>query len=123
MGVRARIWVVCSRAPASSPEATRRSVAWAYLEGRNGAGPFLALSLHATPLKTAQAKVDRQTLGTALRGWVQALNSQRGFTGVPVVLMADLNSFAKRQRNIIQRILTSNGWVDAHAAPVRANVQ
>jgi len=110
-------------APGSSPEAARRSVAWAYLEGRNGTGPFLAISLHATTLKTGQAETDRQVLGAALGGWAQAMNAQHGFTGAPAILVADLNSFAKRQPRGIQRVLTDNGWLNAFTAPARSNVQ
>lgn len=104
-------------------EAAPRKVAWAYLRGRNGAGPFLALSIHTSTFKDAANEASRIALGDALTGWAQAWNDAHGMPGAPIVLMGDLNSYAKRQPQGIQKILTNAGWLDAATAPVKRNVQ
>jgi endonuclease/exonuclease/phosphatase family metal-dependent hydrolase len=98
-------------------------VAWAYLRGKNGAGPFLAISLHLDSSKEVIAENSRIAVGQALSGWVNLMNSIQGMSGTPTILMADLNSYAKRQPNGAQKGLTSAGWIDAHTARSRRNVQ
>jgi endonuclease/exonuclease/phosphatase family metal-dependent hydrolase len=105
------------------PGSATRSVEWGYLKGNNGAGPFLAISLHTDSDKGAGAEAARVAVGNALAGWVTALNASRGMTGTPVILMADLNSYAVRQPNGIQKVLTNAGWIDAFTAKVKKNVQ
>jgi endonuclease/exonuclease/phosphatase family metal-dependent hydrolase len=100
-----------------------RSVAWAYLQGANGTGPFLAISMHNDNAKTPEAEASRVAIARELDAWAQGWNAARGMAGVPVVLMADLNSYAKRQPNGAQRVLVDAGWTDAAAAPVKRNVQ
>ena len=90
-----------------------RSVAWAYLQGRNGTGPFLAVSLHTDSAKTPEGEASRVALAGGLDGWAQGWNAAHGVPGIPVILMADLNSFAKRQPNGAQTVLTKAGWTDA----------
>ncbi|CAB4886278.1 MAG: hypothetical protein F2793_09590 [Actinobacteria bacterium] len=100
-----------------------RKVVWAYLKGVNGAGPFLALSVHTSTLKDPANEASRVAFGAALDGWIAALNDAHGMTGAPVVLMADLNSYRKRQPQGVQTVLTTAGWSDAANAPVKRNVQ
>ena len=114
---------VGSIAPGLDPASAARSVAWAYLRGKNGAGPFLAISLHLDSNKEAIAENSRIAVGQALSGWVNLMNSVHGMSGTPTILMADLNSYAKRQPNGVQKGLTSAGWIDAHSARSRRNVQ
>ena len=104
-------------------DAAPRKVVWAYLRGLNGFGPFLALSVHTSTLKDPANEASRVAFGVALDGWVQALNAAHGMSGVPTVLMADLNSYAKRQPQGVQDVLTRAGWQDAAAAPVRRNIE
>lgn len=107
---------------AMDAQSAKRSVMWAYLEGANGAGPFLAISLHTDSAKTPDVEASRVALGNALAGWGQAMNNAHGFPGAPVVLLADLNSYAKRQPNGVQTVLVRNGWLDAFDAPTRRNI-
>jgi hypothetical protein len=44
-------------------------------------------------------------------------------TGTPAILLADLNSFAKRQPNGAQKVLTDSGWVDAFTARSKTNIR
>jgi endonuclease/exonuclease/phosphatase family metal-dependent hydrolase len=117
------VLLTSSIAPGVDPESGRRSVAWAYLEGTAGAGPILAVSLHTDSAKTAQAEAARVAIGTALGPWSDEWNIQHGMSGAPVVLMADLNSYRKRQPAGVQQVLADSGWVDAAQAPTKRNVQ
>lgn len=110
-----------SIAPNQDPISAMRSVAWAYLAGRNGTGPFLAISLHTDSAKTPEAEASRVALAGTLNGWAQAWNAAHGMAGVPVVLMADLNSFQKRQPNGAQTVLVKSGWTDAASTPSARN--
>lgn len=109
--------------PAVDPLSAMRSVAWAYLQGTNGTGPFLAVSLHTDSAKTPEAEASRGAIAAALDAWAQGWNAARGMVGAPVVLMADLNSYAKRQPNGAQQVLVDGGWTDAATAPTKRNVQ
>mgnify|MGYP003342883276 CR=1 FL=1 len=52
------------------------------------------------------------------------MNAAHGMPATtPAVLMADLNSYAKRQPNGAQKILTNLGWQDSWNAPSRTNIQ
>lgn len=99
-----------------------RQVAWAFLQGRNGTGPFLAISAHLTNAKTADGERHRVEFGRSVTGWAEALTASRGLPGIPVVLMGDLNSIDVRQPQGVQQVLRSGGWTDAIAAPERSNV-
>jgi endonuclease/exonuclease/phosphatase family metal-dependent hydrolase len=103
-------------------DAGRRSVMWAYLQGAS-TRPFLAVSLHADTAKDVATENARMALGRGLGAWATAMNAGRGFPGAPVVLMADLNSFAKRQPDGAQAQLRVTGWIDAFSAPVKRNIQ
>lgn len=106
-----------------TPDAAPRKVVWAYLRGTNGAGPFLALSVHTSTFKDQANEVSRVAFGQSLTGWVEAHNAAHGMSGVPVVLMADLNSYRKRQPNGVQQVLVNAGWTDAATAQVKRNVE
>lgn len=108
---------------ALTADAASRKITWAYLRGRNGAGPFLALSVHTSTFKDPANEAARVSFGQALDAWIEAHNAAHGMSGVPVVLLADLNSYAKRQPQGVQRVLTDQGWLDAATAPVVRNVQ
>jgi endonuclease/exonuclease/phosphatase family metal-dependent hydrolase len=100
-----------------------RSVEWAYLKGNNGAGPFLAISLHTDSDKGGGAEASRIAVGQALGNWVTTVNATRGMTGTPAIMMADLNSYAVRQPNGVQKMLTNSGWIDSFDAKTKKNVQ
>jgi endonuclease/exonuclease/phosphatase family metal-dependent hydrolase len=109
--------------PAVDPASAMRSVAWAYLQGANGTGPFLAVSMHTDSAKTPETEASRVAIAAALDAWAKGWNAARGMAGAPVVLMADLNSYAKRQPNGAQQVLVNAGWTDAYTAPAKRNVQ
>ena len=100
-----------------------RSVEWAYLKGNNGAGPFLAIALHTDSDKSGAAEAARIAVGQALGNWVTVVNATRGMTGTPAIMMADLNSYAVRQPNGVQKMLTNSGWSDSFDARTKKNVQ
>lgn len=102
-------------------DSASREVAWAYLRGQDGPGPFLALSVHTTTFKDEVHEASRVAFANALTGWTQAFNDQHGMSGVPVILMADLNSYAMRQPMGGQRVLTDAGWTDSATAVSRRN--
>jgi endonuclease/exonuclease/phosphatase family metal-dependent hydrolase len=104
-------------------EAGIRSVMWAYLRGKNSTQPFLAVSLHADQNKDQATENARMALGRALGGWVSAMNAKHGFANAPAVLMADLNSFAKRQPDGVQAQLRTTGWTDSFTAPIKRNIK
>lgn len=108
---------------ALTADAATRKIAWAYLRGRNGAGPFLALSVHTSTFKDPANEAARVSFGQALDVWIEAHNAAHGMSGTPVVLLADLNSYGKRQPQGVQRVLVDQGWLDAATAPVVRNVQ
>ena len=110
-------------APGLTADAATRKVTWAYLEGVAGTGAFLALSVHTDSAKDAASEASRVAFGAALDPWIDAWNAAHGMTGVPVVLMADLNSYRKRQPAGVQQVLVDRGWADAGTAPDRRNVQ
>jgi endonuclease/exonuclease/phosphatase family metal-dependent hydrolase len=118
----AGILLTSSIAPGVDPASAIRSVAWAYLEAV-GAGPFLAVSLHTDSAKTPETEASRVAIAGALGPWAEGWNAAHGLPGVPVLLMADLNSYAKRQPNGAQKVLVDAGWTDAYQAPAKRNVQ
>jgi endonuclease/exonuclease/phosphatase family metal-dependent hydrolase len=112
-----------SIAEGQDANSARRSVMWSYLQGRNGTGPFLAISLHAASDKSGTGEASRVVLGQSLGNWVAQMNTIHGMTGTPAVLMADLNSFDSRQPQGIQKQLTNTGWVDSFTAPTKTNIR
>lgn len=114
--------------PSLTVEAAGRKVVWAYLQGVPGSPgdripPFLALVVHASTLKDPASEASRVAFGRALDGWIRAHNDANEMAGVPVVLMADLNSSRRRQPQGVQQVLVDAGWQDAAAAPVLRNTQ
>lgn len=77
---------------ALTADAATRKITWAYLRGRNGAGPFLALSVHTSTFKDPVNEAARVAFGEALDAWTEAQNAAHGMSGVPVVLLADLRA-------------------------------
>jgi endonuclease/exonuclease/phosphatase family metal-dependent hydrolase len=100
--------------------AKKREFSWAYLEGLNGTGPFLAVSVHLNNETSKVGKADRQKLGTALTPWVEALNKERGLEGIPMVLMGDFNSYAGREPKGMAYQLMQSGWTDSFNASTDA---
>lgn len=109
--------------PGLDAESAKRSIMWAYLQGKNGTSPFLAISLHTDNQKTPEVENSRILLGQSMSGWVLAMNNLHGFPNAPSVLLADLNSYDKRQPNGMQTMLKNNGWVDTHKTESRRNIQ
>ncbi len=98
-----------------------RQVAWAFLEGANGTGPFFVVGVHLSTDKSPAGEQHRIAFGRAATGWAQAMLASRGMPGAPVILMGDLNSIETRQPNGVQKVLASSGWKDAIYAPKRKN--
>lgn len=117
----AGITMISSIAPVALLESGARSVAWALLEDKKTGKIFLAISLHTSNAKTPEAETDRVILGQYLEPWSLAKAASLGHPNVPVILMADLNSYQKRQPNGIQTVLTNNNWVDSFSAPIKRN--
>ena len=98
-----------------------RQVAWAFLEGANGTGPFLAVSVHLSTDKGASGEQHRIAFGKAATTWAQTMLASRGMPRAPVILMGDLNSNDSRQPKGVQKVLNTSGWKDAIGAPKRKN--
>jgi endonuclease/exonuclease/phosphatase family metal-dependent hydrolase len=118
----AGFWRVQDIAPAA-PVDRDRQVAWAYLQGGNGTGPFLAISVHLSTQKTAAAEQHRLAFGHAATAWAEGMNAAHGLAGAPIVLMGDFNSYDFRQPHGVQRVLRDAGWTDAISAPKRHHVR
>ncbi len=109
--------------PGADPTSSARSVAWAYLKPIAGGQPFLAIALHTDNGKNPTSEASRVALASALGPWVDSMNASHGMTGTPAMLLTDLNSYAKRQPNGVQKQLVANGWIDAFTAPKRTNIE
>lgn len=105
-----------------APETGAREVAWAFLRGRNAAGPFLAVSMHLPSGKDARSEADRVAVANGITAWADALGARWGMRAAATVLLADLNSFDRRQPDGAQAVLRRAGWSDAWHAPVRRNI-
>mgnify|MGYP006197006877 FL=1 len=97
--------------------AKTREFSWAYLEGLNGTGTFLAVSLHLNNEKNARGKKDRELVGSAFTTWAEELNKASGLEGVPMVLMGDFNSYDNREPKGMLFELAEDGWLDSFNAP------
>lgn len=97
--------------------AKRREFSWAYLEGLNGTGKFLAVSLHLNNEKNARGKKDRELVGNAFTKWAEELNKASGLEGVPMILMGDFNSYDNREPKGMLYELAEDGWQDSFNAP------
>lgn len=100
-----------------------RQMAWAYLQGANSAGPFLAVSVHLDTTKSPLGEESRVAFAKGFNTWVAQMNTARGLPAdFPTVLLGDLNSYDVRQPNGAQAILRKAGWKDAWNAPDRKNI-
>ncbi|MEY2773231.1 MAG: hypothetical protein RJB51_652, partial [Actinomycetota bacterium] len=97
--------------------AKTREFSWAYLEGLNGTGTFLAVSLHLNNEKNARGKKDRELVGSAFTTWAEELNKASGLEGVPMILMGDFNSYDNREPKGMLFELAEDGWLDSFNAP------
>jgi endonuclease/exonuclease/phosphatase family metal-dependent hydrolase len=97
--------------------AKTREFSWAYLEGLNGTGIFLAVSLHLNNEKNARGKKDRELVGSAFTKWAEDLNKASGLEGVPMILMGDFNSYDNREPKGMLFELAEDGWLDSFNAP------
>lgn len=97
--------------------AKTREFSWAYLEGLNGTGVFLAVSLHLNNEKNARGKKDRELVGAAFTKWAEDLNKASGLEGVPMILMGDFNSYDNREPKGMLFELAEDGWLDSFNAP------
>lgn len=111
-------------ADGQDPDSAVRQVSWAYLQGSvSSTGPFLVISVHTSNGKDAASEASRLVFGRALGAWADAWNAQHGLSGVPTIMLGDLNSYKKRQPDGIQQIMVNDGWLDAASAPNKRNVQ
>jgi endonuclease/exonuclease/phosphatase family metal-dependent hydrolase len=97
--------------------AKNREFSWAYLEGLNGTGTFLAVSVHLNNEKNARGKKDRELVGDAFTKWAEDLNKASGLEGVPMILMGDFNSYDNREPKGMLYELADDGWLDSFNAP------
>jgi endonuclease/exonuclease/phosphatase family metal-dependent hydrolase len=97
--------------------AKNREFSWAYLEGKNGTGTFLAVSVHLNNEKNAQGKKDRDRVGKAFTKWAEKMNKERGLENPPMILMGDFNSYLKREPKGMLYELIEDGWQDSFNAP------
>lgn len=96
--------------------AKNREFSWAYLEGLNGTGKFLAVSVHLNNQNNASGRRDRLRVGKAFTKWAEELNAKSGMIGVPMILMGDFNSFKRREPEGMPIQLEKSGWNDAYKA-------
>lgn len=97
--------------------AKKREFSWAYLEGLNGTGTFLAVSVHLNNETNARGKKDRELVGNAFTKWAEDLNKASGLEGVPMILMGDFNSYDNREPKGMLYELKEDGWLDSFEAP------
>lgn len=97
--------------------AKNREFSWAYLEGKNGTGTFLAVSVHLNNEKNAQGKKDRDRVGKAFTKWAKDMNKERGLDNPPMILMGDFNSYLAREPKGMVYELKEAGWQDSFNAP------
>ena len=97
--------------------AKNREFGWAYLEGLNGSGAFLTISIHLNNETNARGKKDRELVGDAITKWAEELNIASGMTGTPIVLLGDFNSYDAREPKGMLFELAKAGWLDSFEAP------
>ena len=98
-----------------------RNLSWAYLQDIASGGVFLAVSLHLPNEKTSQGEWVRKRTAAGVAAFTRQLNARRGLTGIPVIVMGDLNSYASRQPQGAQQVFYDGGFVDAFETPERTN--
>lgn len=97
--------------------AKNREFAWAYLDGLNGSGAFLTISLHLNNEKNTSGKKDRELVGKAITKWAEDLNTASGMAGTPIVLLGDFNSYDAREPKGMLYVLEKADWNDSFEAP------
>ena len=83
----------------------------------------MAIALHTDNDKSDVSETSREIIGEGLDEWVAQKNAETRMGGVPAVLLADLNSFDKRQPNGVQQRPRTNGRVDSFEDPTQQNSQ
>lgn len=101
--------------------AQNRGFAWAVLQDRRTGSSFIAVSMHMPNEKSGFAEKYRKNLANATVGFLRESGRTLGFSGSPVVLMGDLNSYWQRQPRGVQWIFGRNGFKDAFDAPAKKN--
>jgi endonuclease/exonuclease/phosphatase family metal-dependent hydrolase len=96
-----------------------RCFAWAYLRHKATGAVFLAVSAHLAVEKNRAGEYARRSSARALAAWAEQQNTALGLTGLPVVLMADLNSHRARQPRGAQYELLRAGYRDSFRAKRR----
>jgi endonuclease/exonuclease/phosphatase family metal-dependent hydrolase len=97
--------------------AKNREFAWTYLEGLNGSGAFLTISVHLNNETNSVGKIDRELVGRAITTWAEELNAKSGFDGIPIILVGDFNSYDDREPKGMLFELAKSGWLDSFDAP------
>lgn len=97
--------------------AKNREFSWAYLEGLNGTGTFLAINVHLNNEKNSQGRKEREIVGREITKWADELNKERGLTTVPMILMGDFNSYLNREPKGMLFKLAEAGWKDSFNSP------
>ena len=97
--------------------AKNREFAWAYLEGLNGSGAFLTISVHLNNETNSAGKKDRELIGDAITAWAEELNLKSGLVGIPMILVGDFNSYDAREPKGMLFELAKSGWLDSFEAP------
>lgn len=100
-----------------------RNLSWAYLQDIASGAVFMAVSVHLPNEKTALAEQLRQETAAGVAGWIDRQNARVGMSGIPVVVMGDLNSFQARQPDGAQQVFYNHGFVDAFTATKRVNAR
>ncbi len=98
-----------------------RAASWAFLRPAGSSRTTLYVSVHLPTNKNAAGERLRVAVATKLRPWANRLIAASGFGAVDLVIGGDLNSYAKRQPNGAQRVLTTAGLVDGATAPLVVN--
>lgn len=98
-----------------------RNYAFAALRDRRTGGAFLAVSTHLPPEKRLDAEFlrNRSVGGLALK--LADVRAKLGAADLPTVVMADLNSFNRRQPKGAQFEFSLRGYEDAFSAPRKVN--
>jgi endonuclease/exonuclease/phosphatase family metal-dependent hydrolase len=98
-----------------------RNLTWGLFRDRASGGAFIAVSLHLPNEKSAKAERYRKHLAGIITPRLKTWRQKVGAPSVPVVLMGDLNSFARRQPRGAQWILGRQGFLDTYSAPRKTN--
>ena len=107
--------------PALSRPVQDRNLTWGLFRDRASGGAFIAVSIHLPNEKSAKAETYRKHLARNIGPRLETWRQKIGAPSVPVVLMGDLNSFARRQPRGAQWILGRQGFLDTYTAPRKVN--